>query len=251
METTSVETERVETGSADAEVDDAAEVDVEAVCRRVRPVLKKLANKYACGPPSSPMCAEELESVGMEAVLRALLSYDGRSSAAAYAGQHAKWAIIDWVRRFDPLTRYGRREYARIREARRARRQQGRPDSDVLVAEDVDLPVERVRRREREARRRMPASLEAPLHENDERTLIDLLELPDPVGGGEEVDRNILWRAVDALPRRERTIVLRCMVGEMSQRALARRWKLTESRVSQLAQNARRLLVRYLTDCKP
>ncbi|MCS6797409.1 MAG: sigma-70 family RNA polymerase sigma factor [Myxococcota bacterium] len=200
--------------------------------RRGLPLVRRIAFRLA---RRLPPCVDvgDLVGAGCEGLLRAIASYDAARDAAfeAYAEMRIRGAMFDELRRFDPVTRHGRRRMAQIgRTIRALESHLGRPPDDDAVAEALGIDIERYHRVCDDLSRAPalacsgevdPDSIADPAHEDLEP--FDRAYL-----------RSKLTAVIATLPERQRRILVLYYAEQRTQAEIGRLLGITESRVCQV-----------------
>jgi RNA polymerase sigma factor for flagellar operon FliA len=181
---------------------------------------------------------DDLVQVGLVSAIRAARRYDesGGASLDTYVGTCARGAMLDEIRRFDPVRRTVRK---RLRDAEGATR---RIESCVLrkvrpaeVATALGIELDTLERAKVDAAAGIDIRFED--WDEDECSLLDTLASDSlgPAGLAEtEEECAALNEAMEALPARERELLDLYYRRDMMLREIGARWDLTESRVCQL-----------------
>ncbi len=203
--------------------------DREDAIRRMLPLVRRIARRIARLVPGTDL--DDLIGDGCVGVIRAVDAFDPAlgPSLEHYVRRIVLGAMLNGVRRLDPVSERVRR-VVRIAERERY----------ALAVELGTLPTYRemetrhpaLVRARAEAHRGSPLSLDAPLPPEAG---------PVPSGAGDPADtiladaqRRRIRAAIEALPQRERAIVLAHYFEEQPLRALSERLSVSPQRVSQL-----------------
>jgi RNA polymerase sigma factor for flagellar operon FliA len=175
--------------------------------RRARRIARQLPTHVARN------LYEDLVGVGFRGFVEAIrrLDPDRPESSEAYVRQHITGAMLDELRRLDPLSRDQRRRQRALREVERSlTRKLGRPPSEDEMVQATKISTEDYRRRVSEAVP-PPLSLDAPTSWEGE-PLINMVDdgQTDPQEQTLEVERRkLLIEAVGRLPSTHRMVVQR------------------------------------------
>ncbi|MBM4265717.1 MAG: FliA/WhiG family RNA polymerase sigma factor [Deltaproteobacteria bacterium] len=218
------------------------DADVKTHLALVRQVVQRMMPRK---PPEIP--TEDLISWGTVGLLDAMRKYDStrEASFATYAQYRIRGSILDYLRRCDWLPRSIRQKSHDVEEATiRLERRFGRPPADDEVAKEMNLSLDEYAR--------TVAALGA-------QSMVPTADLA--CGRGEEIltedheysdagDRGpmknvlqkerveILARAIEALPEKERIVVSFYYYEGLTMREMADAMHLTEGRISQLHSQA-------------
>jgi len=212
------------------------------------PLIRSIISRI--NVPDHPLAhPDELFQVGMIAVLQSLDQYDSsmdvRFSSFAYV--RIRGAIIDFLRRLDPLPR---RRRARVARAIRtcdviSQRDLEEPD-DERLAEAMDLDVRQVREIRSDFLRRVRVSLSSPLSSEGEGRLRDVLiaDAGEPLQETfENRDlRRYLLVLKDVLTPREQSVLELYYEEGLKQATIAELLDVSEARISQIRKAALRRL---------
>lgn len=203
--------------------------DREAAIRRLVPLVRRIARRIVRLVPGADL--DDLIGDGCVGVIRAVDAFDPAlgPSLEQYARRVALGAMLNGVRRLDPVSERVRRA---VRIAER--------DRYALAVETGALPTYReleerhpaLVRARAEAYRGSPLSLDAPLPPESGNA---------PSGGDDPADiviaateRRRIRAALDALPARQRAVVVAHYFAEQPLRALSDEMRVSPQRVSQL-----------------
>jgi RNA polymerase sigma factor for flagellar operon FliA len=203
--------------------------DREAAIRRLVPLVRRIARRIMRLVPGADL--DDLIGDGCVGVIRAVDGFDPAlgPSLEQYARRIALGAMLNGVRRLDPVSERVRR-VIRIAERERyalAVEQGALPSYGELEARHPALVRARA-----DAHRGSPLSLDAPLPPESGSA---------PSGGEDPADaaianaeRRRIRAAIDALPQRQRAVVLAHYFAEQPLRALSDEMRVSPQRVSQL-----------------
>ncbi len=203
----------------------------------VRRVARRIARR--CG---GAVDLDDLISAGMIGLIDAWQRYDasGGRTFEVYAEFRVRGAILDELRRLDPMTQPMRRRARKIEAARnRLRSQLGREPTEDQLAEALQTPVDKLRR------------------ELDELQPIQFVPDDDLVGlasdlgkrAAERADlRAVLERALERLDERSRIVLALSYVHDLTLREIGEVLELTEARICQIRSKALRTLRAQLRD---
>jgi RNA polymerase sigma factor for flagellar operon FliA len=205
----------------------------------VRYVIGRLALRL---PPGTDH--EDLLGYGTIGLIEAVDRFDPSRGVKfeTYAIQRIRGAIIDQLRRLDPVTRGIRQKAAQIERAMsEISMAEGRMPEDEEVAAYLGMELEEYHRVLRESNIYL-VPLEGGPRGEDEVLLIDTLvdeDSPDPmdVSIDQEMIRQ-LAEAIEMLPERDQLILKLYHFEELTLREIGQVLDITESRVSQLHSRA-------------
>lgn len=207
--------------------------------------------KYAAGRVSAraicPVETDEVLSWGVFGLLEAVETYDpGRQTKfESYAISKIRWAILDELRRLDPLTRRVRRR-AREAESARARLAQrlGRTPAEEEVARELGVGIADHRAFLEGLWRAQVGSFEARLECGDGpgRDLHQLVadgRAADPESAVEAAEvRARLVQAIRTLGEKERVVTTFYYYDGLTLKEIGGAMNLTEGRISQILHKA-------------
>lgn len=202
--------------------------DREARIRELLPVVRFIARRVHRMVPSSEL--EDLIGDGCVGLIRAVDAFDPTRGIPLeqYARRLILGAVLNGVRRMDPVTERMRRTLRIAEHARFALAQEiGTLPPRCTKGEPRELVYART-----EAHRRTALSLDCSLPRN-EKLEPDRGADPQVIVGG-RIERERMRRALAELPPRERTIVVAHYFGEQPLRAMVGALKISPQRVSQL-----------------
>lgn len=174
---------------------------------------------------------EDLEGAALLGLTEAAGRFDQRHPDAfvAFAARRIRGAVLDELRRHDPLSRRGRAGVKKLERARfELRTQLGRPPSDAELLEKLGWTEEELERH------RLGAET-AQLDVNECADLVssDSQLLPDEQAAKEQIKRQIAV-ALDRLPERDLEILNRYYVEGETLKEIGAALGVSESRVCQL-----------------
>jgi RNA polymerase sigma factor FliA len=203
--------------------------DREEQIRALLPLVKQLARRVRRMVPSAD--PDDLIGDGHVALIRAVDAFDPTLGAPIerYAQPAILGAMLNGVRRLDPVSERVRRT---IRLAERARFALAQELDALPTQQQMERIVPGLARARVEAHRGTPLSLDVTLpsgeqlaldHEGDPQTVV-----------ARRIRRDAIRRAIDALPERQRVIVLAHYLEDRSLRSIHRAMGISPQRVSQL-----------------
>lgn len=199
-----------------------------AVCELL-PVVRQIARRVQRLVPSADL--DDLIGDGSVGVIRAVDAFDPARGIPLeqYARRLILGAILNGVRRMDPVSERMRRT---MRVAERTRLALAQEIGTLPSLGEMERLVLGLSRARAEVHRRIPLSLDAPLPSSEH------LE-PDRSGDpqaivGERMERARIRAAVDALPPRQRDVVVAHYFAQRRLRSLVEPMRISPQRVSQL-----------------
>lgn len=210
------------------------------------PLVKHVAARLAMGLPAH-IDLDDLHSYGVFGLLDALEKFDpGRGvKFETYAFTRVKGAILDGLRAMDWVPASMRQRARQVEEAfARVEARTGRGADDAEVAEELGLDAADFERVLADIERASLLSLDELWGEEsgEDYALLDLVRnehSADPTQSAEWRDREeILARAVDALPERERTVLTLFYYDGLVPKEIAGILGVSVSRISQLHSRA-------------
>jgi RNA polymerase sigma factor FliA len=219
------------------------------------PMVKYLAAKRVRELPTHREL-DDLASSGMVAIVEAVERFDPAKGASfeQYAWMRVTGAMIDELRRADPLSRSSR---ALARSIERARQtwfaRNGRPATEEELAEVLHIDIQVLRDTLGELDRAQPVSLNLVASSDDEYQV----ELGDKIAadpGATDPELALLATerseqvraAMATLTARERTVIRLVHVEHVPGAEIGRRLGVSESRISQILTEARKKLTAQL-----
>jgi len=221
----------------------------------VRQVVQRMLPRK---PPEIP--AEDLISWGTVGLLDAMRKYDStrEASFATYAQYRIRGAILDYLRRCDWLPRSIRQKSHDMEAATlRLERRFGRPPGDEEVAKEMNLSLDEYARTVSALGSSTMIATGDLAFGRGEEVLTDDQEFSDagdrgPMKNVLQKERvEILGRAIEALPDKERIVVSFYYYEGLTMREMADAMHLTEGRISQLHSQAMGRLRTVLQDARP
>jgi RNA polymerase sigma factor for flagellar operon FliA len=199
-----------------------------AVCELL-PMVRQIARRVQRMVPSADL--DDLIGDGSLGVIRAVDAFDPARGIPLeqYARRMILGAILNGVRRMDPVSERMRRT---MRVAERARFALAQEIGTLPALGEMERLVAGLSRARAEAHRRIPLSLDAPLP-SGERLEPDRTGDPQAIVA-ERFERARIHAAVDALPPRQRAVVVAHYFGRQRLRALVEPMRISPQRVSQL-----------------
>ena len=225
---------------------------VEARVRELTPAVKKMARHMMRTLPAS-VEIDDLVQFGMLGLLDAAQRYECSDGVAfqTYATHRIRGAMLDGLRECDWLPREVRRRMREVETAiSRLEQQKGKAPTEAELAEALEMPLTEYQQLLQEAKCYQIVSYEdlSPHEEAPflERHIADSKGDPLSLLEARSV-RKALVKSIDALPKREKTVVALYYQEELRQREIAEVLNVTESRVCQiLTQAMARLRVHVL-----
>jgi len=210
----------------------AVPMNREAVASEMLPFVRRAAAQIARRAPRHAAIQDDLVSAGMEGLLSAMDRYDPRRRVAfqAFALQRVKGAMLDELRRLDPLTRDQRRDSRRRLETLgRLEQDLGRSPEEAEVAEGMGLDVDSYR----DLVRTISASIAVAVADDGE-TVENAHDLdPEEACGRAEAVAS-LQQQLRALPERMQMVLSLLYVEDLNLREAGETLGVSESRVCQI-----------------
>jgi RNA polymerase sigma factor FliA len=199
------------------------------------PLVKVVAGRLAMHLPSS-VREEDLYSAGCVGLLSAVENFDPARDVRfeTYAMGRLRGAMLDELRSMDVLTRAVRERSAKIREAERRLREDGRELSPETVAAAAGISVEELCETERALNMASLASLddEADAEGHSAASLVVDETARSPL---ENIEREeLLGLLRDALDEKDRLLIVLYYHEELTLREIGEILGVSESRVSQM-----------------
>ncbi len=221
----------------------------------VRQVVQRMLPRK---PPEIP--TEDLISWGTVGLLDAMRKYDStrEASFATYAQYRIRGSILDYLRRCDWLPRSIRQKSHDMEAATlRLERRFGRPPGDEEVAKEMNLSLDEYARTVSALGSSTMIATGDLAFGRGEEVLTDDHDFTDsgdhgPMKNVLQKERvEILGRAIEALPEKERIVVSFYYYEGLTMREMADAMHLTEGRISQLHSQAMGRLRNVLADTRP
>lgn len=206
------------------------------------PKVKFIADRIAAKLPPS-IERDDLYGAGVVGLIDAVERFDSSRGIAftTFAELRVRGAILDNLRSADWASRNTRRRMREIQAAYQLLEQRhGRMVTEEEIAEHIGIPVSELRENLSDVR----ALKLSDLDERDEETGLCVADLvPDqglsPLEAlGAKEHKQLLVKAIDALPERERQVIALYYSEELTMKEIGEVLGVTESRVSQLRSQA-------------
>lgn len=210
------------------------------------PLVDHVANRMSIGLPSM-VDRDDLVSYGRMGLLDALQKFDYNRGLKfeTYAMWRIKGAMIDGLRQFDWIPRSVRDKAKKIEEAYSKLEQEHlRSVTDQEICDYLGMGKEELTRVFQEISATSIVSLDEPIYDDeDQKNLRHSLIVDecadDPVDKLEETNlKEVLAKAIDRLPEKERMVVSLCYHEDLSLTEIAEVMGLSTSRISQLHSKA-------------
>lgn len=201
----------------------------EAAIRRLLPLVRRIARRIVRLVPGSDL--DDLIGDGCIGVIRAVDAFDPSlgPSLEQYARQIALGAMLNGVRRLDPVSERVRRV---IRIAERERYALAVERGALPTYGEMEARHPALLRARTDAHRGSPLSLDAPLPPESGAAPSGGADPADVMLAGAERER--IHAAIETLPERQRAIVVAHYFDEQPLRALSEGMRVSPQRVSQL-----------------
>ncbi|HEY8296588.1 MAG TPA: sigma-70 family RNA polymerase sigma factor [Candidatus Baltobacteraceae bacterium] len=213
----------------------------EARIRELFPLVRTIARRVQRMVPGSDL--DDLIGDGSVGLIRAVDSFDPTRGPRIeqYAGRIVAGAMLNGLRRLDPVSERVRRE---VREAERERY--------AIATESGSLPTQREMERRRPALQRAtahayrytPLSLDGPLPTGE--TLAGDWGADPGAIVGERAEQAVVRGAIGSLPPRQRTLMELHYLGDLTLHQIGTRMSISPQRASQLHLAALRNLRKHL-----
>lgn len=184
---------------------------------------------------------EELESIGLTGLIRALDRYDHHRAETfpAYACLRIRGAILDELRRMDPLPRSGRSKLRKLEACvQRLELELGRTPRDQEIADALELTLGELEQLRHKARRTETVSLDAPAPGAENSNLHETIANPEdkPVYRDLEYREQVeqLLEHIKALPERQQRILAMYYNQGLRLVDIAEAFGVTEARICQI-----------------
>ncbi|MCM8596230.1 RNA polymerase sigma factor FliA [Accumulibacter sp.] len=221
----------------------AGQLNRDQLIQRFAPLVKRIACHLMARLPASVQ-VDDLIQNGMIGLLDAIGRFESGLGAQfeVYAAQRVRGAMLDGLRENDWLPRSLRRSCRRIETAIAELEQaNGRAPSEAELAEALDMTLADYQKMLHEARGHQLVYLEDLVAEGGddflERHLVDEAADPSQLVEDENL-RQVLVRAIEQLPERERLTMALYYEQDLNLREIGAVLGVTESRVCQLHSQA-------------
>lgn len=217
-----------------------------ALIMQYAPLVKTIVERIACKVPSHIADRDDLMNVGIIGLISAFEKFDkGRNvQFETYARYRIRGAVLDELRSRDWLSRSTRNKNSKLEKAFHAlQKTLGRPPDDEEVAAHLGISLEEYFELLEEARGISLMSSEdltpeyCEHHANRDGLNGRLTDNPHNRLLSREL-RDILKKAIDDLPEKERQVLALYYYEELTMKEIGAVMSLTESRVCQLHSKA-------------
>jgi RNA polymerase sigma factor for flagellar operon FliA len=215
----------------------------EEIVVQYAPLVRYVIGRLALRIPSS-IDREDLLGYGTIGLIEAVDRFDPSRGVRfeTYALQRIRGAIIDQLRRLDPVTRGVRQRAAQIERAMSEfSMEQGRMPEDAEVAERLGMSLDEYNRVLRESNIYL-VPLEGGSRGDDEVMLIEtIVDVGSPDPADLSMDQELiglLTEAIETLAERDQLILKLYHYEELTLKEIGQVLDITESRVSQLHSRA-------------
>ncbi|MHB8356956.1 MAG: sigma-70 family RNA polymerase sigma factor [Vulcanimicrobiaceae bacterium] len=206
-----------------------AGADREAVIRALFPLVKTIARRVQRMVPAGEI--DDLIGDGCIGLIRAVDSFDPQRGPTLeqYAGRVAAGAMLNGLRRLDPVSERVRRE---VREAERERYELATQRGEMPTLRELEQRRPALHRASVHAYRYTPLSLDGPLPSGEH---MDGDWSADPAAVAiANARRGEVRKALARLPARQRTVLALHYFGELSLHQIGERLAISPQRTSQL-----------------
>jgi len=204
-------------------------IDRETQIRDLLPLVKKIARRIASMVGGSDI--DDLIGDGSVGLIRAVDSFDPRYGLTLeqYARRIIAGAMLNGIRRLDPVSERIRKT---IRDAEKERYALANERGQLPSMSEMESRIPALRRARADAFRGTPLSLDAPLADGES---IELASYNEPQSAlGAAIQRATVRRAINALPRRQRQLIVDHYYRDKSLRVLSEDLSVSPQRASQL-----------------
>ena len=197
--------------------------------RALVPLVRSIARRVHRMVPIADV--DDLIGDGCVGLIRAVDAFDPERGVPLehYARRVILGAVLNGIRRMDPVSERARRT---MRRAKAARYEQAQTDGTLPGYADLERRSRQVASARAEVHVRTPLSMDTPLP-NGERLQIDRFDDPQTIVAA-TLERERIHAAVAALNARQRRIVVDHYFGEKRLRELVEPLGISPQRVSQL-----------------
>jgi RNA polymerase sigma factor for flagellar operon FliA len=207
--------------------------DIETAIREHSDTVRRHARRYA-RMSGGAVEADDLISVGVIGLMDAFHRFDPSLERPfrVYAEYRIRGAILDELRRLDPMSQPRRREARKFEtNVRDLSTELGRTPTEEELADALDVPIDEIHRR-----RQLAQGIHFVPIENSERAALQVIIQ------GMAMERpalKILVRqALELLPEREQKILTLYYFHDLNMKEIGKILDLTEARISQLHKEA-------------
>lgn len=201
----------------------------EARIREHLPLVRKIARRIQRMVPGSDF--DDLIGEGSVGLIRAVDSFDPDRGPTLeqYAGRIIAGAMLNGLRRLDPVSERVRRE---VREAERERYALASLTGALPAQQEMEARRPALRRATVHAYRYTPLSLDGPLPQGE--SLSGDWSADPCVIAGERSERGAMRVAMEHLPERQRTLLRLHYFNDLSLHQIGRQMAISPQRASQL-----------------
>ncbi|MCL4458281.1 MAG: FliA/WhiG family RNA polymerase sigma factor [Nitrospirae bacterium] len=214
----------------------------EKIVEQFLPRVKYYANKYAIALPPE-LSVEDLVSAGIVGLLEAIKRYDPSMNAtlSTFADFRIRGAIIDEIRSMQWASKDARKRLEEVRNIYAAlERNLNRSATDEEVAQRMNITLDELYKTLSTANTMNMLNLD-DLGAGREGESLDILECISKEGEKDMLDelhlkelKNVLGKAIDGLPEKERLVVTLYYFEELTMKEIGKVLDISESRVCQL-----------------
>ena len=221
-------------GGAEGATSDATELeDLDTVVLKHTDQVRRIARRVARSTGGA-IDVDDLFSVGVIGLIQAYHAYsmDAGRPFGVYAEYRIRGAMLDEMRRLDPMSQPMRKKSRSLDKAvNTLSHRLGREPTEVEIAEFMETSLEQVRRTRREVQQHRFVTYED--------TRIDDLRLSMSEGGFLGPNAKIaLAQAIQKLPERLQQLLMLYYFHDLSLKEIGRVLEVTEARVCQLHKQA-------------
>lgn len=212
----------------------------EAVVLASLPLVRSILGRLTV--PNHPLASwDDLEGSALEGLLQALDTYDPAQGTqfVTHAYLRIRGAVVDYLRSIDVLSRQKRQKIHEVQRAIEDLHQMlGEEPTDQDVADYLGMSLPEYHDLLVEAQHRFSLSVDRPLGDDGDQTLLDVVPDEDAEEGFEAVERRsalgALEKLIPALPEREQTILGLYYVEQLTLREIGGLLNLSDARISQI-----------------
>jgi RNA polymerase sigma factor for flagellar operon FliA len=217
----------------------------EALICECLPLVKSMARRlYMYASPSHDV--DDLASAGVMGLLDAIEKFNPTKGASfkTYAGYRIRGAILDEIRALDWVPRSVREKASELEAVYTQLEQQlGEPPTESAIAKEMRISLNELHTMLAEVSCTSMLTLEELCQDKeDETTIRDYIADPNAVSADDkltyEETRDLLAKAVDALPEQEKLVITLYYQHELTMKEAGQALAVSESRICQIHSSA-------------
>lgn len=201
---------------------------------RYLPLVRNVAEAMLRKVPKS-VDIDDLVSVGLMGLLDAAERYQSKHGAkfGTFAEFRIRGAMLDELRRLDPISRTARQKYRKVEKAvQKLEADEGRPLTHTEISQKLGMSAEELDATRSIARGQRTISIDD--HPEIESKLSDPHNLDPFVRAAQAETQAFVGRLLTQLPEQERLVLALLYERGLNMREVGQIMELTESRISQI-----------------